>query len=306
MGKKPMTRPVVVLIITLLVLMGTIPHTRAASPGEVTYRAYLPLAVTPIECAPGSTNSYAGGPAFQYDNDNPVRPAYNHADKNIELRGYVPNTDPGLQRELVDYGSGDPTQPPQLATLFSPYQVPPLTEFYRVHSWIWAPSPDPGTRSDPMTFYAATALAFGLPPGTPLHTPHSGYDIGGGMEVIVLFADEDTITLHYTREDSAALGYTIHIDHICTDPNLLSLYNSLDDPNGPRYDYPSPVYNLPNLPTGKVFGTTGSSNMVVAIVDSGTFLDPRSCNEWWQIRPGYPGSCPPALLPEGLVNLIVN
>lgn len=301
-----MTKLLVVLIIPLLVLAGTAADTVAESQGG-TSKVYLAMFVkAPNGCATSSTHSYGSGFVFQYDNDNPVRPAYNHADKNIELRGYVVNSDPDLRRELVDYGSDDPTQPPQLATLFSPYQVPAFAEFYRVRSWNWAPSPNPGTQGVPITSYPATAVSFDLPPGKPLHTPISGYDIGGGMEVMVLFADEDTVTLHYTREDTAALGYTIHIDKICTNPNLLSLYNSLDNPNGPRYDYPSPGYNLPNLPGGKVFGTTSGQDMVVAIVDSGVFLDPRSCNDWWQIRPGYPGSCPPALLSEGLVHLIIN
>lgn len=292
-----MAKSLLVLTITLLVLAGTAAHSSAQPQGGLAPRAYLPLIIAPVsapnECPSSSTHSYTGGPAFQFDNDNPVRPAYNHADKNIELRGYILNTDPNLQRELVDYGSGDPTQPPQFATLFSPYKVPQLSKFYRVRHWNWAPSPNPGTPSTPITNPAVTALAFALPPGTSLHTPISGYDIGAGMEVIVLFADEDTLTLHYTREDSAAVGYTLHIDNICTDPNLLNLYNSLDNPNGPRYDYPSAGYNLPTLPAGKVFGITSGEDMVIAITDTGAFQDPRSCNDWWQIRPGYPGSCPP-------------
>ena len=116
---------------------------------------------------------------------------------------------------------------------------------------------------------------------------------GRGAEAIVIFADEDTVTLHYTREDSAAVGYTLHVDQICTDPNLLALYNSLDAPAGPRYQYPSSGYNLPVLAAGQPFGTTGFGEMVVAVVDTGAFQDTRSCNEWWQIRPGYTGSCPP-------------
>ena len=291
-----MTKLLVTSIITLLALAGAITHTTADSQAELASRAYLPLVIASdsYACPTTSPHSYASGPAFQFDTDNPVRPAYNHADKNIELRGYVLNTDPNIQRELVDYGSNDPTQPPQFATLFNPYQVPPLSGFYYVGQWIWAPSPDPGTQGPPNTQYPATALSFALPPGIPLHTPSSGYNIGGGMEVIILFADTDTIALHYSREDSAAVGYTIHIDNICTDPNLLSLYNSLDNPNGPRYDYPSAVYNLPTLPAGQIFGTTSSGQMVLATADGGAFQDPRSCNDWWQIRPGYPGSCPPA------------
>lgn len=254
---------------------------------------YLPVLMKPDACATTSSNSYASGFVSQFDMDNPVRPAYNHADKNIELRGYTLNTDSSLQRELVDYGSDDPTQPPQFATLFEPNRVPTMSGFYQVHQWNWASSPQPGERAEPISQPKVTALGFDLEPGTTLHAPTSGYDIGGGMEVVVLFADEDTVTLHYTREDTGALGYTLHIDQICTDPNLLALYNSLDDPNGSRYEVGSGGYNLPTLPAGQVFGTVGSSDMVLAVADTGTYQDARSCFEWWQIRPGYTGSCPP-------------
>jgi hypothetical protein len=180
--------------------------------------------------------------------------------------------------------------------MFSPSKVPPLLGFYRVHHWLWANSPDPGTRGDPITDYEVTALGLGTTPGEVLYVPESGYNIGGSppMEVLVLFADEDSIALRYTREDSSApAGYTIHIDNICTDPNLLALYTSLDDLGGPRYQYPNESYNLPNLPAGKPIGTARGAEVVVAIADTGSFMDPRSCNEWWQIRPDYTGICLP-------------
>ncbi|MBN1976815.1 MAG: hypothetical protein JW918_05390, partial [Anaerolineae bacterium] len=253
---------------------------------------YLPLVLDEqYTCPAASGNIYDYGIANQYDTDNPVRPAYLHADKNLALRSYTP-TDPPL-RELVNYGSGDPIQPPQFATLFDPPRVPALVNFYRVHDWYWAPSPAPGTRGSPLTNYPVTALGLQTTPGEVLSVPESGYNIGGGMEVLVLFADEDSVALHYGREDSSAPGYTVHVDNICTDPNLLVLYNSLDDPDGPRYQFPNPSYDLPNLPAGHPFGTARGDEVVVAIVDSGGFMDPRSCNEWWQMRPGYAGSCPP-------------
>ena len=267
---------------------------------------YLPLVYSAPTCPTSSTQTYSQGPAFQFDLDNPVRPAWNHADKNIELRSYAANNDPNLPRELINYGSDDPTQPPQLATMFNPNQVPPLIGFYRVHHWQWAASPDPGTRSGPITFPPVTAMGLATTPGEVIRVPSSGYSIGAGMEVIVVFADEDSVTLRYAREDSAtSAGYTVHIDNICTDANLLALYNSLDAPSGPRYVYVPPAnrpysYDLPQLPAGKRVGTARGSQVVVAIVDTGAFMDPRSCNDWWQIRPGYPGSCPPALtaMPE--------
>ena len=114
------------------------------------------------------------------------------------------------------------------------------------------------------------------------------------MEVIVIYADEETTALKFTREDSAAVGYTIHVDKVDVAPNLLALYKQLDDCNGPRYVYPNKSYDLPSLPAGQPFGTAKGAEIVVAIVDTGTFMDIRSCDEWWQIRPGYAGACPRA------------
>ncbi len=260
---------------------------------------YLPLVIRasapqPYTCPTTSGNVYSAGIAKQYDQDDPVRPAYNHADKNLSLRGYGPNPGTDFRRELVDYGSDDPTMPPQFAALFEPHRVPNLLGFYRVNNWHWAPSPEPGSRGDPITTWPVTALGLETTPGETLFVPQSGYEIGGGMEVIVLFADQDTVALKYAREDSAGSpGYTVHIDQICTDPNLLSLYDALDDASGPRYRFPNAAYDLPNLSAGASLGTARGEEVVVAIVDTGGFMDPRSCNEWWQIRPGYAGSCPP-------------
>jgi len=268
-------------------------------PGDITPTAwvYLPF-VCRQGCPTTSINQYTAGTAYQYDTDNPVRPAYNHADKNLALRSYVLNTSPYIKRELVDYGTDDPNAP-QFATLFNPPRVPPLVNFYQVHHWAWAPSPDPGSRADPIASPPVTALGLQTTPGETLYVPESGYDISGGMEVIVLFADADSIALRYTREDSSAPpGYTLHLDNICTDPNLLALYNTLDNPGGPRYVYVPPQnrpysYSLPNLRAGQPLGVARGNEVVIAIADTGTFLDPRSCNDWWLTRPGYTGTCPP-------------
>ena len=306
-GASTVTKPHLGIALTLLcalvISLASQPRAKAAEPDAPSplappARVYLPLVFRssppPFACPTASTNSYASGTATQYDLDNPVRPAQAHADKNLALRGYTPNTDAGLRRELVNYGTDDPTRPPQFATLFQPVRVPPLSSFYRVHDWNWSPSPAPGTRGAPLTTWPVTALGLQVTPGETLQVPVSGYDIGQGYEVIVLYADERRVALRYAREDSAgARGYTVHIDGLCTDPNLLALYAGLDAPTGPRYRYPSPNYPLPVLPAGKPLGVARGSEVVVAIVDTGSFMDPRSCNEWWQIRPGYAGNCPP-------------
>ena len=151
-----MTKSVLGIALTLLCAVGVSlisqPQAVAAEPDAPPppARVYLPLVFgsspPPFACPTASTNNYASGTATQYDLDNPVRPAQAHADKNLALRGYEPNTDAGLRRELVDYGADDPTMPPQLATLFQPVRVPPLSGFYRVHDWNWSPSPSPVRR----------------------------------------------------------------------------------------------------------------------------------------------------------------
>jgi hypothetical protein len=261
------------------------------------HRVFFPLITRPRSCPVTSTEQYESGIAYQRDFDDPVRPAAEHADKNIGLRGYALNDDPAVEHGLVEYGSDDDTQPPQLATLFHPPRVPAFPAVYQVHHWDWAPSPAPGTRSGPILDYPVTALGMETSWGEPIRVPHSGYSIGGdpAMEVLVLYADEDTVTLRYTRDDSSApAGYTLHIDNICTDPNLLALYNQLDKPDGPRYDYRPPgqrpyTYPLPNLAESQLLGTGRGGEVVAAIADTGSFQDPRSMNEWWQIRPGRAG-----------------
>jgi hypothetical protein len=250
---------------------------------------YLPLVFkpNPSGCTGSSGNVYQAGPAMQWDRDNPVRPAALHADKNLGLRGYTTTSG---NAGFVDYNSHVPTQPPQLATLFNPNRVPGFTGLFRANNWNWAASPSPGSAGTPVTFPPVTVLGLQTTAGESLRVPTSGHDIGGGMEVIVLYAAADTIALKYTREDSVApTGYLLHVDNICTDPALLILYNSLD--SGARYVFQptqdaNPDYDLPHLPAGKIFGTARGNQIRVAIVDSGAFMDPRSCTDWWQIRPG--------------------
>jgi hypothetical protein len=271
----------------------------SATPTPTPTRTPTPTPTATYACPSSSNNQYTAGTAYQYDLDDPVRRAWNNADKNIAMRSYTLNTDPGLRRELIDYGADDPIAPPQFATLFSPYRVPPFAGFYRVYDWIWLPSPDPGYRGNPLTTWPVTAMGLRTTPGEVLHTPWSGYDLGGGMKVIVLYADADSVTLRYTREDSSAPpGYLIHVDRICTDPSLLALYRQTDRDPGPRYIYVPPAqrpytYNLPNMPAGQPFGTARGTEVVIAVTDTGSFMDTRSCNEWWRIRPGYTGTCLP-------------
>jgi hypothetical protein len=243
-------------------------------------------AVAPGGCPTTSARQYAAGPVLQFDQDNPVRPAAAHAAKNLGLRGYAAVT---ANLVLTPMGTDSP-QPPQLATLFSPARVPAFSGAYQIYTWNYGVPPAPGSPGPLDTEWDLTVLGMATTAGEPLHLPTSGFDLGQGVGAIVLFADPDSVTFKYTRDDSVGPnGYTVHVENICTDPNLLALYNSLDNAGGPRYVYYGPAdgtpdYNLPTLPAGQVFGTARDSEIRVGIVDSGAFMNPLSADEWWQIR----------------------
>jgi len=90
---------------------------------------------------------------------------------------------------------------------------------------------------------------------------------------MVLYAEPTRITLGYTREDSVANGYAVHIENLCVDPNLLALYIN-SDANGRS--------SLPALREEEVLGVATLGDLLVAVRDRGAFLDPRSRLDWWQ------------------------
>jgi hypothetical protein len=112
-------------------------------------------------------------------------------------------------------------------------------------------------------------------PGETIHVPDSGYSIGGGYEVLVLYATSDRITLKYTPDDHVIGGYTLHMENICVEPRLLALYQSWNDAGR---DY------LPALRAGQAFGRARGDEIGVVIRDRGAFMDPRSRKDWWQGR----------------------
>jgi hypothetical protein len=243
------------------------PASPAIVPSEViTYYAFLPLvARQPTGCAPI--------PGVQYntlDVDGPPtdRPAEQHADLNLALRGYEVSS---AYAGLVDYGgSGDPNAP-QLDTLFADRRLPAFPTVYQVYDWDW----EHNRRGDLLTQYDVTLAGMAVAPGEVLHLPDSGYNLGNGYEALVLYATEERITLKYTREDNVVLGYTIHVENVCVEPRLLALYQDSNDAGRAE---------LPALRGGQPFGRAREGEIRVAIRDAGTFMDPRSRRDWWQSK----------------------
>ena len=80
------------------------------------------------------------------------------------------------------------------------------------------------------------------------------------------------ITLKYTGEDNVVQGYTIHIENICVEPDLLALYRNWNEAGREQ---------LPALPGGQALGRALAGEISVSVRDNGTFLDPRSRKDWW-------------------------
>lgn len=259
---------------------------------------YLPSITVGCKAVGGS---YTSGLAIQYDLDNPPRPTSTFIGKNLRYRGYEEVTNQtGYTKGLLDYGPGseDPsgTTPPQFRTLFSPARDPDSNQmrFFRTYNWNDQPSPDPGTRGSVITDPPVTVLGLPTAAGETIYSPAWSRQINAGIAAMVMYADFNTVTIAYHREDSAGdVGYTVYIDNICTDPNLVSLYQSLDaNPNRYLFSFRgAETYSLPYLFPNQAIGTARDSHVMVAIADSGPVMDPRSCRGWWLDLVGT-GACP--------------
>ncbi len=242
---------------------------------------YLPLVLNGYPPAPPaptcpttSTRSYdlipvPGNPADH--------PDYLHGDLNLSLRGWEPVDVP---LGLVNYNGGSDPNSPDLRGIFGDNRVPAFTAAYQVYGWDWGCGSD-GCRGGLLGTWPATLLEMETTAGETLHIPSRAPDIyQGNYRALVLYAEENRITLVYAREDTVAFAYSVHLEDVCVDPNLLALYRTRVDANGWRIN--DGGYQLPALNNGQVLGTAAGSEIKVAIRDRGAFMDPRSAKDWWQ------------------------
>lgn len=207
-------------------------------------------------------------------------PDFRHGDLNLALRGYTPIS-ASLKLEFYN-GNTDPNAP-QLAGLFEPNRRPKISSVYAVNEWIWDPGQcngNPrGCRGEPIeAFWPVTLLGLSTTPGEPIYVPERGPQIySGGFVAMVLYAEERRLTLGYTRQDNVAAGYTIHIENVCVDPNLLALYQAQKDEAG----WHTSGF-LPALRNNQPLGVALGREVRVAVRDVGSFMDPRSEKDWWR------------------------
>lgn len=218
-----------------------------------------------------------------------------HADMNLELRCYKELSPPTADTiNFLSHRYRDDPNSPEFYTIFNPARQIVATSAYQVYDWDWNNGPD-GTKSGlldgdppPPREYPVTMWGIYADNGEKLHVPMAGYNLGENTAAVVLYAEEDRITLNMTRDDSVANGYTIHFENICVDRNLLRLFRELPDSDQKSRE------KLPKLSPGQAFGFAKDNEVHFAIRDRGTFMDPRSEESWWSNKPATPAKTPPA------------
>lgn len=245
---------------------------------------------------PGNPGSY--NVKYQHPDRSSSHPmsqrANEHADYNLSVRGWTTSSD--NRKFLISSGGSlrdsNGNIRPLLSTLL-PSQTY-ITANYSVYDWKWpTETADPthaqlGTKGSPIGTQPVTLIGLAAQPGEKIRLPFSNYDLGSGYGGMVIYAKSNSITLKYTREDNVAGvntvtgqvvgGYTIHIDGISVNPNLLSLYNIWNN----RADSTART-QLPVIKPCQVIGTSIGNEIRVAVRDVGAFLDPRWAEDWWGI-----------------------
>ncbi|RMF04325.1 MAG: hypothetical protein D6768_03555, partial [Chloroflexi bacterium] len=187
-------------------------------PGQVRWNSISLSRSAIAGCPATSTISYSTIPMLGTDTS---RPDFQHGDLNFALRGYSP-TNSSLW--LINYNGATDPNAPRLAGLFEPNQFSGITSVYRANHWDWGCSAT-GCRGGVITDWPVTVMGVASQPGQPVYIPERAPEIyPGAYKAVVLYAEEQRLTLGYTREDSVAFGYSVHLENICVDPNLLALY----------------------------------------------------------------------------------
>jgi hypothetical protein len=227
----------------------------------------IPTSQTLAACPTSSGNQYATIPLEVADT---AHPDNQHGDLNLALRGYVPTN---ATLALVDLGAVG-SDPPQLRGLFADGRPPTLTVAYRVHDWDWGCGPHGCAKNEVVESAQVSAVAIATQAGERINFPSTNTEIyQGGYVAVVLYAEATRLTLAYTAAGTVAGGYSVHLEGLCVDPNLLAAYQA-GNAGGRKA--------LPGLHKGEMVGVASGANMIIAMRSDGTFLDPRSQGDWWR------------------------
>jgi len=245
-------------------------HAQAGTlPGDTLPPApiYLPLIAQAAPTPVHPPRTYTAIPVEPPPTD---RPAAAHPDLNLAIRGFTPTTG---YLALVNYGGDTDPQAPQIDGMFDPPRLPAFRAVYQVYDWNWGCNPPDGCLGAPITAYPVTLLEMETAPNEEIRIPRRTPEIyAGGFKALVLYAEARRLTITYTRGDTAANGYLIHLEDFAVNPGLVTLYQSLNAAGRGE---------LPALHNGEVIGVADQGAVKIATRDTGQFLDPRACKDWW-------------------------
>jgi len=185
---------------------------------------------------------------------------------NLAARGLAPAVG---TLGLVDLDGPADTGAPQLFSLFADERVPTFNKIYQIRNWDWncncagAPSADP----------EVSAVSVVVAPDEIIRVPRSSYYLGGDYQALVLYADDARITFNYTRTGNPLRGYTIYLEGVAIDGNLIARYRQTNGAGRAE---------LPALQAGQAIGRARTREIQIAIRDAGAFMDPRSRKDWWR------------------------
>lgn len=284
--KKPLL-PVMASFIAATLLTQTI-RAQDVSPqssSAVTPRAYVPIIVKGQGGQQNATCNISSNASFDlisvqgssYKNNALTD---ENADFRLSIIGYTSTpASLGALLALVDYGGAADAGAPRLHTIFSPARVPQFVKNYQRYDWNWNESAPPpyGSRGSVNNDWPVSVLDMATTKGEAITIPDRGAaNSTAGTNAMVLYADEQQITLVYGDQDRVDAGYVIYLANLCVDPNLVALYRA-QLVNGKRA-----TGRLPALRNDQKIGEAGGSFITVAVRDQGPFLDPRSRKDWWQ------------------------
>lgn len=242
---------------------GALPaHAQGAEPLQDPANVLLPIVRTGNPFAPRSVPAIPNGPPTD-------RPAATNADMNLALRGYQPTQ---ALLELIDVGGPTDDDAPQFDALFAPPRLPAFVGAWQVYDWDWGCGPD-GCRGPLLSEPPVTLLELGTDAGEFIYLPSRRADILDGIFIaMILYAEPTRLTITYTREDSPATGYTLHLEGLEVDPALVDRYAELNAAGRS---------SLPGLRNGDMLGRS-LGTFKLAIRGAGAFLDPRTRKDWWK------------------------
>jgi len=263
------------------------PHSRSIEPSLVLSSpvpvAYLPIViggsrvVNPVNGCPATSTAQYSLISFQGGAYKGNKLTDNNADFRLQVLGY--SAAPNTALTLVDINGPTDPNAPKLHGIFKPNRLPAFVKNYQRFDWTWNENGAPpyGTRAGVNQQVEVSVLDMTTNAGEGIYIPQRTIqNDGSGTSAMVLYADEQNITLAYTNQDRPDAGYVAYLSNLCVDPNLVTLYRTqLKD--GKRA-----TGKLPAIRTTERIGVAKSTVITVAIRDSGPFLDPRSRKDWWQ------------------------